>query len=68
MDLFGKENMKKNKYKKESKLAQLSVKKLISCERKVKFKTEEEAYHKGQLVYKCRYCDGYHRTSKKYQY
>lgn len=54
--------MHKNKYKKEAKLAQKANKKLRMCESKVQFETEELAYQKNQKIYKCPYCEKWHRS------
>lgn len=34
-----------------------------SCERKRRYETSAEAQCKGQDVYHCHYCDGFHRTA-----
>ena len=53
-----------NKYKKFSKEANKIRKKAKTCDRKKSFKTEEDAYQKGQEFYLCPYCKTYHRTGK----
>lgn len=56
-----------NKYEKESEEAQKRVREerlqYKSCLSKVSFKTEAEAYQKGQKTYKCNYCERWHRAS-----
>lgn len=51
-----------NKYKKESKKSQKEIKKRRMCLEKKKYKTEEEAFQKGQRVYLCKYCNHWHRS------
>lgn len=51
-----------NKYAAQSKIAQTERKRLSSCEGKKKFMSKEEAYQKNQDVYKCKFCDGWHRS------
>ena len=51
-----------NKYAKQAKEAKLKRIKKRSCEDKARFKTKDDAYQKGQEVYKCKFCGGWHRS------
>ena len=53
-----------NKYWKLSKQAQQRFRRHRACDRKRRFETEEEAQIRGQDVYRCKYCDGWHRTQR----
>lgn len=54
-----------NKYKEfsQSKILSKEIQKFRKCIRKKRYNTEEEAFIKGQIIYKCKYCNGYHRSS-----
>ena len=52
----------RNKYASEAKKAQEANKRLKACERKKAYETEEAAYQQGQRVYRCPYCNKWHRT------
>lgn len=54
--------MSKNKYAKEAKKAKKANRRLMMCESKAVFETEEEAYQKGQKSYQCPYCHKWHRS------
>lgn len=49
-----------NKYKGMSQVA--AYRRWRACDRKVAYNTEEEAFQKGQAVYRCRYCGKFHRS------
>lgn len=51
-----------NKYKAQARAARKDWKVWKSCLSKRKFATEVEAVQQGQTHYKCRYCDGWHRS------
>lgn len=60
-----------NKYEKESKRAikknRKSRRRFLTCDRKRKFETEEEAHNFNKVeakVYKCPYCNSYHRSEQ----
>lgn len=53
-----------NKYKAQSRKAQKVRKLNAMCINKRRFETEAEAYQKGQRVYKCPHCGGWHRSGK----
>lgn len=53
-----------NRYKKLQKKAQKLRAKKKMCTDKVTYDSEEEAFQKGQIVYKCKYCNKYHRSGQ----
>ena len=54
-----------NKYYQQGKEARLKFLKWKGCDRKLAFDNESDAQNPGQDVYKCTYCEKYHRTSAK---
>lgn len=55
-----------NKYRAQSKAAHREYKKLRACIRKVRFDTADEARRKGQDIYQCKHCGGWHRSGSVY--
>jgi hypothetical protein len=53
-----------NKYDELAKRRRLSRKMQRACKSKRRYETAEAAYQKGQQVYQCRYCYGFHRSGK----
>ena len=51
-----------NKYAAESRSSQQERKLRRACTDKVRYATRQEAYQKGQNLYRCKHCDGWHRT------
>jgi len=51
-----------NKYHYISLERKRELRKYNMCTRKVKYKTEEDAYIKNQKYYKCPYCGYWHRS------
>lgn len=53
-----------NKYKTQSRHAQRLRKKARQCDQKRRYATPEEAQQKGQQVYQCPQCNGWHRSGQ----
>lgn len=53
-----------NKYAAQSKASQRQRRMRRACADKKRYDTEEAAFQKGQASYKCRHCDGWHRTGQ----
>lgn len=51
-----------NKYRAESRAAQAKLRRERMCSRKVRFSDLAEAVQRGQRVYACGYCGGWHRS------
>lgn len=54
-----------NKYKKEQRKAQKERSKNKMCIDKKSFEDKEEAQQNGMIVYKCKFCKKYHRSSQR---
>lgn len=53
-----------NKYKKHSRKAQKKRRKEKMCINKKPFNNEADAFQKGQEIYKCPYCNKFHRSGQ----
>ena len=52
-----------NKYEYLAQAAREKYQKFIKCERKTRYKTEQEAMAQNVLVYQCEFCNGWHRSA-----
>ncbi|MGV3664273.1 MAG: hypothetical protein ACO1TE_29140 [Prosthecobacter sp.] len=53
-----------NKYRAQSLEAQKARKKARKCDTKRRYATRDEALQKGQEVYQCHHCHGWHRSGQ----